>query len=68
MSGCSTIIYKLVSSANNLMWEIISETISFINTKNSSGQSIEPCGTPACMTVQFDCAPGMTTRCFLSLR
>ena len=33
VSGCSTIIYKLVSSANNLMLEPISVTMSFMNIK-----------------------------------
>ena len=33
VSGVSTIIYKIVSSANNRMLEFISDTISFMSTK-----------------------------------
>ena len=47
VSGFSTIIYKVVSSANNRMLELISDTISFMNTENNNGPSIAPCGTPA---------------------
>ena len=46
-SGVSTIMYRLVSSANNLIFELMSLTMSFINIRNSRGPSIEPYGTPA---------------------
>ena len=42
VSGCSTIIYKLVSSANNLMLAPMSVTMSFMNIKKRSGPRIEP--------------------------
>ena len=45
--GVSTIMYRLVSSANNLIFELMSLTMSFINIRNSRGPGIELCGTPA---------------------
>ena len=46
MSGFSTTRKRLVSSANNLMFEPISFTISFIYRRNSSGPRMDPCGIP----------------------
>ena len=66
--GFSTIMYKLVSSANNRMLELISDTISFMNIKNNNGPSIEPCGTPALIDFQSDNTPGKTTLCLRLLR
>ena len=45
--GLSTTRKRLVSSANNLMFEPISFTISFMYRRNSSGPRMDPCGTPA---------------------
>ena len=45
--GVSTIMYRLVSQANSLIFELMSLTKSLINIRNSRGPSIEPCGTPA---------------------
>ena len=45
--GVSTIMYRLVSSANGLIFELMSLTMSFINIINNRGPSIEPCGKPA---------------------
>ena len=47
VSGFSTTRKRLVSSANSLMFEPISFTISFIYRRNSSGLKMDPCGTPA---------------------
>lgn len=47
MTGLSTIMYKVVSSANNLIVDLMSNTISFIYTRNNNGPNIEPWGTPA---------------------
>ena len=47
VSGFSTTRKRLVSSANSLMFEPISFTISFIYRRNSSGPRMDPCGTPA---------------------
>ena len=47
VSGFSTIRDRLVSSANSLIFEPISVTMSFIYNRNKSGPSIDPCGTPA---------------------
>ena len=68
VSGFATIIYKVVSSANNRMLELISDTISFMNTKNNIGPSIEPCGTRALIFCQSDSTPGNTTLCLRLLR
>ena len=46
-TGSSTMIKRLVSSANKRMQEPISLTMSFMKIRKSNGQSIEPCGTPA---------------------
>ena len=43
----STIRNILVSSANNLTWDWILSTISFMYNKNRRGPNIDPCGTPA---------------------
>ena len=47
VSGFSTTRERLVSSANSLMFELISFTISFKYRRNSSGPRIDHCGTPA---------------------
>ena len=47
MSGFSTEINKLVSSAKRRILEPISFTMSLIKSKNRRGPSIDPCGTPA---------------------
>ena len=47
VSGFSTTRKRLVSSANSLMFEPISFTISFIYRRNSCGPRMDPCGTPA---------------------
>ena len=44
--------------------EPISRTISLIYTRNKRGPKIEPKGTPACIKVQSETAPGRTTLCF----
>ena len=63
--GSFTIIYKLVSSANSLIEELIFSTISFIYIKKSKGPSIEPCGTPALIYAQEEVAPGRTAASYL---
>ena len=68
VSGFSTIIYKVVSSANKHISELMSDTISFMNTKNNNGPSVEPCGTPALIFCQSDSTPGKTTLCLRLLR
>ena len=65
-TGSSTMIKRLVSSANKRIQEPISLTISFIKTRKSNGPSIEPCGTPANIFDQSELTPGRITRCFLS--
>ena len=50
--GQSTILNKLVSSANSLILVFMFFTISFINIKNNVGPNIDPCGTPALMCIQ----------------
>ena len=47
--GLSTIIKRLVSSANNRICEPISITMSLIYTKNNRGPRMDPCGGPAQM-------------------
>ena len=47
VSGFSTTRKRLVSSSNNLMFEPISFTISFMYRRNSSGPRMDLCGTPA---------------------
>ena len=41
-SGCSTIRYKLVSSAKSRIFAWISLTISLLKSKNNNGPNIEP--------------------------
>jgi hypothetical protein len=43
----STIRNILVSSANNLTWDLILSTISFIYNKKRRGYTIDLCGTSA---------------------
>ena len=62
----STMMKRLVSSANKRIQEPISFTISFIKTIKSNGSSIEPCGTPVNIFYQSELTPGRITRCFLS--
>ena len=52
--GLSTMIKRLVSSANRRIWEPMSVTISLMYNKNSRGPKMEPCGTPARMKAQSD--------------
>ena len=66
--GLSTIIKRLVSSANSRMFEPISATMSLMYNKKSNGPKIDPCGTPARINFHSDTVPGRTTRCFLSAR
>ena len=47
VTGLSTIMKRLVSSANRRMFEPMSLTTSLIYTKKSKSPKIEPCGTPA---------------------
>ena len=65
-TGSSTMIKRLVSSANKRIQEPISFTISFIKTRKINGPSIEPCGTPENIFDQSELTPGRITRCFLS--
>ena len=68
VTGSSTTIKRLVSSANRRICEPISSTMSLMYTKNNNGPRMDPCGTPALMYTQSDDAPGNTTRCRLSER
>ena len=52
VTGSSTIIKRIVLSANRRICEPISSTMSFIHTKNSKGPRMDPCGTPALICVQ----------------
>ena len=63
--GLSIIKYKLVSSANNLIVDYMSITMSFIKIKKNRGSRIDPRGTPALMKPQSDDALLITTLCFL---
>ena len=49
--GLSTMVKRLVSSANKRILDLIFLTISLMYNKNNSGPSIEPCGTPALLSV-----------------
>ena len=62
-SGQSTIIYKLVSSANNQIEHPMCLTMSIIKNRNIRGPRIEPWGTPASPDAQSDACPFITTRC-----
>ena len=64
--GSSTIKYRLVSSANNFIVELISVSMSFMKTMNKRGPRIDPWGTPAFMSRQLEVELLITTRCFLS--
>ena len=68
VTGLSTIMKRLVSSANRRMFEPMSLTMSLMYTQKSKGPKIEPCGTPARMKVHSETVLGRTTRCFLSER
>ena len=63
--GLSIIKYKLVSSANNLIVDCMSITMSFIKTIKNSGCRIDQWGTPALMKPQSDDTLLITTLCFL---
>jgi hypothetical protein len=52
--GLSTIKYRLVSSANNFIVELISVSMSFMKTINKRGPRIDPWGTPAFMSCQLE--------------
>ena len=47
--GLSTMMKRLVSSANKRILDLIFLTISLMYNKNNRGPSIEPCGSPALM-------------------
>ena len=51
IAGSSTIRYRDVSSANNLIQKFMSLTISLIYIRNKSGRSIDPWGTPALISL-----------------
>ena len=68
ITGSSTIIKSLVSSANSRIFDPISFTISLIYNRKRRGPMIDPWGTPLRMYVQSETAPGRTIRCFLSER
>ena len=68
VKGSSTIIKRLVSSANNRILEPMSFTISLIYNRKRRGPKMEPWGTPAQINFQSKTAPGNITRCFLSQR
>ena len=55
--GSSTIMYRLVSSANSLIEELIFSTISLIYKRNNKGPRIEPWGTPALIGVHEELPP-----------
>ena len=63
--GLSIIKYKLVSSANNLIVDCMSITMSFIKTITNSVRIIDYWGTPALMKPQSDDTQLITTLCFL---
>ena len=64
--GLPTTIERQVSSANELILDWISSTISLMQTKkNSRGPRIEPCGTPAHTCFGSEITPGITTHYFL---
>ena len=58
LSRKSTIKYRLVSSTKRRIVDLISFT-----SKNKSGPSIEPQGTPAIMITLLDVPPGKATLC-----
>ena len=49
VTGFSTMIKRLVSSAKSLMFAPMSFTISSMNRRNSNGPRIDSCGIPAKM-------------------
>ena len=61
--GLWTISRMLVSSANNLISQVISSVMSFINTRNNKGPSMEPCGTPASTGNHEEVWPQIIVRC-----
>jgi len=61
--GFSTIIERLVSSANNFTFEVLSDTISYMYMRTNNGQRMEPWGTPASMVTIFENTPFKQTRC-----
>ena len=63
VTGSSTIIKRLVSSANSRIFDPVSFTISLIYNRKRRGPRVDPWGTPARMYVQSETAPGRTTRC-----
>ena len=63
--GSSTIKYRLVSSANNFIVELISVSMSYMKTMNKRGSKIDPWGTPAFMSRQLEIELFIMTR-FLS--
>ena len=51
-----------VSSANKLMFDSMSLTISLMYIGNKRRPIIEPCGRPALISDSDEAAPGITTR------
>ena len=62
-SGRSTIMYKLVSSANIRIEPPICLTKSLIKIRKSKGPMNHPCGTPASTTTHFENLPLIPTHC-----
>ena len=58
VTGSSTIIKRLVSSANSRIFDPISFIISLIYNRKRRGPRIDPWGTPARMYVQSKTAQG----------
>ena len=56
------------SSANIKISLSSPTTISLIKIKNYKGPNLEPCGTPALISIMWDFAPSTTVYCFLSDR
>ena len=63
VSGESTTIYKLLSSANRRILAPMFLTMSFIYIRNSNGPRIEPWETPASTEAQWEAWPPTTTQC-----
>ena len=62
VTGSSTIIKRLISSANRRICVPISSPMSLIYTHNNKGPRMDLCGTPALIYTLSDEAPGNTTR------
>ena len=64
VTGSSTIIKRLVSSANSRIFDPISFIISLIYYRKRRGPRIDPWGSRARMYVQSETAPGRTNTLF----